>query len=421
MLLDESDGTNMDFDTKLANYADLIVRHGLNVQPGQVVNIGAEVIHRDLVVAIVEAAYACGAKLVDVDLTDARVFKTRLERAGEADLDFVPRYITERYKDIVETTGANLKIIGSEDPDVLSQLDPKRVNRARVAAHKAVRHFYDEGIAKSRVHWTVASAATPAWGKKVFPELSPEEAHLRLWDEIFRICRADQPNCVELWKEHNAELHARARHVTELGIRELHFTGPGTDLVVGLSPKAVFRGGSDRSPRGVDFEPNLPTEEVFTTPDYRATRGHVRATRPFLVSGKLVEELEMVFENGVLSSFRAKSGAEALEEYVNSDEGGRRLGEVALVGIDSPVYRSGRVFQEILLDENAACHIAVGQAYKFCLDGGESMTAEELTAIGCNESSVHTDMMISSEEVDVVAHTFDGRSVPLIRNGEWAI
>ncbi len=411
----------MDFERKLSTYADLIVSHGLNVQPGQVVNISAEVVHRDLVLEIVESAYRRGAKFVDVDLADPRMAKSRMESSELEHLDFVPRYVTERYKDVVDDVGASLKLIGSEDPDILSDQDPKRLNRARLAAHKAVKYFYDEGIAKSKVHWTVAAAATPAWGQKVFPELDPAEAERALWEEIFKICRADKENCLELWTEHNAALHKRAKAVTEFSIKELHFTGPGTDLRVGLSPKAVFRGGSDRSPRDVEFEPNLPTEEVFTTPDNRATSGKVRATRPFLVTGKLIEGLEIEFEDGVITNFTADSGADAFREYIDSDPGGRRLGEVALVGIDSPVYQSGKVFQEILFDENAACHIAVGQAYKFCLDGGEHMKQDELDALGCNESTVHTDMMISSEEVDVTAITYSDETIDIIRGGNWAI
>ena len=204
-------------------------------------------------------------------------------------------------------------------------------------------------------------------------------------------------------------------------IKELHFTGKGTDLTVGLSENAIFKGGTDESPRGVPFEPNIPTEEVFTTPDYRVTRGRVQTTRPFLINGKLITDLSLEFTDGEISSFSATNGEDTFREYINSDEGSKRLGEVALVGVDSPVYQSGLVYQEILFDENAACHIAVGSAYKFCIDGGDTMTKEELTAIGCNESTVHTDMMISSEEVDVTAKTYSGETVELIKAGKWVV
>jgi len=412
----------MSFETQLQTYAKLLVHHALNVQPGQVVNIGAEAVHRDLVVMVAEEAYRRGAKYVDVSLDDSRVGRARVELGAEGEnLDFVPDYVTTKLEATVNDNGANLRIIGSENPDILADQNPKRINRLRMANYKAAKYFYDEGIGKSKVHWTVAAAATPAWGRKVFPELDGAEAEAALWKEILRICRADQDNCLELWSDHNRRLHDRGRRMTEMKIETLHFTGPGTDLSVGLSRKAVFKGGTDQSPRGVDFEPNIPTEEVFTTPDNRLTTGTARATRPFLINGKLIEGLELVFEGGEVKSFTSTEGGETFQEYIDSDPGGKRLGEVALVGIDSPVYQSGKVFQEILFDENAACHIAVGSAYKFCLDGGETMSASELAAVGCNESSVHTDMMISSEEVSVVARCYDGSEVELISAGQWAV
>lgn len=410
----------MTFLEKLSIYAELLVVHGLNVQPGQIVQLSTEPIHRQFALLIAEVAYKRGAKFVNIDLGDPRAQKLRVELATEDSLSFVPAFFTAKYNELVDETAANLRLIGMEEPDLLSDLDPKRVNTVRLHQHLAVKRFYDEGIGKSKVHWTVAAAATPAWAKKVYPELSGEEAaYSKLWDDIFAICRVDQPDCLAAWDIHNAKLHSRAKRLNQLRLATLHFKGPGTDLTVGLSPKAKFKGGSDLSPREVAFEPNVPTEEVFTTPDYRRTSGYVRATRPFLINGKLIEGLELEFTDGVISSFSASAGAETFREYISSDEGAKRLGEVALVGIDSPVYKTGRIFQEILFDENAACHIAVGSAYKFCLEGGATMSKEQLVEIGCNESTVHTDMMISSEEVDVTGTTYDGATVLLLKQGAW--
>lgn len=411
--------TNSDFDTKLQKYAELLVGHGMNVQEGQDVQVSAEIVHRDLVERVVVAAYARGARFVDVTMIDSRMGRARIEHSREEFLSHVPAYVGEKYKGLVDEQAASLRITGSEDPDLFSDLDPKRMNNIRLAQRKAAQYFYEEGIGRSKVQWNVAAGATPGWGKKLFPELSPDDACAKLWEALFQVCRIDQDDPVALWNAHNVKLHARGKKLTDMGIKELHFTGGGTDLFVELSPKAVFRGGSDESARGVHFEPNIPTEEVFTTPDARKTRGHVKATRPFIVNGKLIEGLSMTFEDGYLKDFQADSGAEVLREYVDSDPNARRLGEVALVGIDSPVYQSGIVFQEILLDENAACHIAVGSAYLSCLDGGESMSKDELAAIGCNDSTVHTDMMISSEEVHVDATTYSGDKTRLIENGRW--
>ncbi len=413
--------TQDEFTKKRRWYAELLVRFGLNIQQGQLVNISCEACNRDFALEVVEAAYGAGAKYVHLELGDPRVLKTRITSSKEEDLSYVPEYFSIKYKELVDEKAANLKIIGSESPEILSDLPPKRVNDVRLHQFLALKYFYDEGIGKSGVHWTVAAAATPAWGKKIFPELSESDAEMKLWEHIFSICRLEDERFLDRWNEHDALLHSRADFLNTLKIKEVHFTGPGTDLKVLLSPKAIFKGGSDLGPRGVNFEPNVPTEEVFTTPDYRGTNGVVRTTRPFLVNGTLIVGLEMKFENGVITDFSAKEGEATFREYISSDPGAKRLGELALVGIDSPVFRSGVVFEEILFDENAACHIAVGRAYKFCVENGPDMSDEELDAIGCNESSVHTDMMISSEEVDVSATTYDGKEIQLLSKGEWVI
>jgi aminopeptidase len=411
----------MNFDEKLKTYAELIVTHGLNVQSDQIVNISTEAYHRDFALLVAEAAYKRGASFVNLDFIDPRLGRLRILKSREENLRYVPEYLGVKYRELVDQHAANLKLIGAEEPDILADLNPKAVNTVRLHQHLAIKYFYDEGIGKSLVHWTVASAATPKWGQKVFPELGPKQAKRRLWDEIIKACRADKPNCLALWQKHNQTLKKRAKMLTEMRIRELVFSGPDTNLIVALSPCAVFKGGSDLSPRGVQFEPNLPTEEIFTTPDCRGTSGKVKTTRPFLINGNLVSDLYLEFHNGEISHFSASKGDDTFREYISSDEGAKRLGEVALVGIDSPVFRSGLIFQEILFDENAACHIAVGQAYKFCLDGGTNMSKEELVCVGCNDSTVHTDMMISNDKVDVKALTYGGHEQLLIRNGAWVV
>lgn len=409
----------MDFSGALKNYANLLVSYALNIQEGQILNISTEAINRDFALLVAEAAYQRGAKYVNLDLSDLRLTRLRVLSKNEDDLRYVPSYLSIKYDELLDNTAANLKILGSEDPDLLSDLDPKKVNTMMIAQRLALKRFYDEGIGKSKVHWTVAAVSTPKWARRIFPELSETEAQQRLWDEILKAVRADKENCLELWKEHNLALQRRAKKFTELKIKELHFKGPGTDLRVGLSKKAIFKGGTDISPRGVEFEPNIPTEEVFTTPDFRRTNGKVRATRPFLINGRLIEGLELEFKDGEIVSFSATEGEKTFREYISSDEGAKRLGEVALVGIDSPIYQSGIIFEEILFDENAACHIAVGMAYKFCLAGGPEMEKEELQSLGCNESSVHTDMMISSDQIDVIARTYAGEEIVLITKGSW--
>lgn len=408
------------FNARLRRYAELVVRHGLNVQPGQLVNISGEVIHRSLAGLIVHEAYKLGAGYVHVELIDPLTLRTRILHSHSEYLGTTPAFFSAKFHELVEQGAANLKILGPEYPDYLSDLDPARVNEVRKANYLAAKHFYTEGIEKSQVHWSVIAAATPAWAERIFPDLRGREAEEMLWGEIFRICRVEGDDFLDRWREHDARLKRRAEYLTSLRIRELRFSGPGTELTVGLSPRAIFKGGSDRTPAGHAFEPNLPTEECFTTPDWRRTEGIVTATRPFYVNGKLIKDLILTFKNGLVSGFSCSEGASTLEAYLQSDEGAKRLGEVALVGVDSPVYESGLTFQEILYDENAACHIAVGSAYKGCLQGGASMTEAEYADVGCNTSSVHTDIMISSEEVSVQALVEGGEEIDLLVRGRWA-
>lgn len=408
-----------DFDKDFQRYAELIAAHGLNVQPGQLVHISTEPIHRDFALLVAHKCYERGAKLVEFTFADLRADKLRIDMVKPGDLTYVPGFVTSKYAELVEQQAANLRIIGMEYPDLMAGLDAQKVQTLNISRQRAIKYFYEEGIGKSRVHWCVAAAATPLWGQKVYPGVAPETAKDKLWQDILAMCRADKPACLDLWKEHNRTLQERAQKLTGMTIKELRFLGPGTDLTVGLSDRAIWKGGQEKSVRGVWFEPNLPTEEVFTTPDFRATRGHVRATRPFMINGKMIENLSMKFQDGAITDFMASSGGDTFAAYIESDEGASRLGEVALVGIDSPIYQTGKVFQEILFDENAACHIAVGLAYKFCIEGGESLSHEDAAAVGCNESAVHTDMMISSDDVDVTATTYAGDEVTLIRAGQW--
>ncbi|MCB0358556.1 MAG: aminopeptidase, partial [Bdellovibrionales bacterium] len=252
----------MDFSDRqefLSRYAELCVTHGLNVQPGQLVNISAEVCHRDFAYLVAQAAYAKGAKYVHLDLVEPRMARLRIDESDEKWLSYVPSYLSPKYDELVAACGANLKILGSEDPDLLADADPKRVNTVRMNNYRSLRHFYSEGIGKSRVHWTIAAAATPAWGQKVFgTDCPPKVAERKLWDEIFSICRVTSPTFLEDWISHNDNLQRRAELLNGRRIRKLQFRGPGTDLTVCLSQQARFKGGRDMSPRGVEFEPNLP-------------------------------------------------------------------------------------------------------------------------------------------------------------------
>ena len=410
----------MSFDKKLDLYAELLVVHGLNVQPGQVVNVTGEIIHRDLIQKIVKAAYKRGAKYVNADFIDPQVVRLRILESKEDEyLQHVPSYIPKKFEDFVEEGACVLRLTGSEEPDSLADLPPQKINDLQNYYRQSLKKYYAEGVGKSKIQWTVAAAATPKWAKKVFPELDEAKATNALWESIFHICRIDQPNFLQVAKVHRETLQERARKLTGIKIKELHFVGPDTDLKVFLSPKAIFKGGGDETQKGVDFEANVPTEECFTTPDYRLTEGKVRVTRPVLVNGESVKDLQLEFKKGEIVNFKASHGQDNFAAYIANDPGAKRLGEVALVGIDSPIFQSKRIFEEILFDENAACHIAVGFAYRFCLANGADLSPIDLEALGCNDSHVHTDFMISNEYVDVFAKTYLDQEIQLIKKGQW--
>lgn len=409
------------FDISLKKYAQLIVEIGANVQPGQIVEISAELIHRDLAYEVCDAAYKRGAKHVILLLNEPRLACSKITHSSPEHLDFVPKYYPEMYKEIVDEVGVVIAIEGEEMPGIYSSLDQTKFNRSRYARAKATKFFHD-ALSNNKVHWCVVAGATPAWALKVYPEHNEATAIEKLWDDIFLFSRVStDENPVDSWKKHIATLDARAKLLNNYQASKLHFTGPGTDLQVALSEKAIFCAAQSLSPRGTPFVANLPTEEVYTTPDWRGTQGVVSATRPFLVMGTMVEELVLTFDKGEIVDMKAKAGCDAFKAYVESDPAGKRLGEVALVGIDSPIYQSGKVYGEILFDENAACHVAVGSAYRSCLRDGDTMDEKALEAIGCNDSTIHTDIMISSPKVDVAAVLTDGRAVKLIMDGKWVV
>ncbi|MCI5065165.1 aminopeptidase [bacterium] len=404
---------------KLRDYAELIVAHGVNVQEGQCVLVSGEVPHRELLLLISQFCYERGASFVQVELTDERFARQRVDASREEDLSSLPRYISQKYDFLVEEQAATVKIVGPEFPEIMQGAEPRKTNLARKTAYEAKKRFYDEGIDTSRVHWTVAAGATERWGERVFPELRGEAACEALWEDIFALNRIGAGDHLEQWAVHDEALRHRAAWLTSLKIASLHFVGEGTDLLVGLSDSAIFQGGRSKSGRGVLFEPNLPTEECFSTPDWRHCEGTVRATRPFYVNGELIQGLQMTIQGGEITSFSAEKGYSVFEEYLASDPGAKRLGEVALVPISSPIFQAGRVYEEILFDENAACHIAIGSAYRFCVDLPSDSSDSEYEKVGCNTSSVHTDIMISDENTSVSAVLRDGSRRELLRHGEW--
>jgi len=312
---------------------------------------------------------------------------------------------------------ARLAITGN-DPSLLSKEDPEKVGRVNRATSKAYRPAL-EYISRHDINWTIVSYATPAWASAVFPELPQEQAIERLWHAIFAASRADQADPIAAWKRHDANLHASAGRLNEKRYSALHFRGPGTDLRVGLSDGHLWLGGGTTAHNGKYCIPNMPTEEVFTTPHKDRVEGHVTSTKPLSHMGTMIEGISVSFKGGKIVEAHASKGEQVLKQMIDTDEGARRLGEVSLVPHSSPIAASGLLFLNTLFDENAACHIALGKAYSSCLKDGDTLNPEQLAARGANDSLIHGDWMIGSNHIDVDGITASGDEEPVMRSGEW--
>jgi aminopeptidase len=403
----------MDSDERLKRYAELIVRIGANVGEGQDVNIEAHLDHAPLVRAITEACYRAGAHYVDVWYWDARLKRERILHAAEDSLSYAPEWLNERNRRLVASKGCSISIRGEAEPDLLSDLDQKRAGKDRMP----VLDTRIELVQSEAVNWTIATYPTEGWANAIFGEPDVE----RLWADMLRFMRLDQPDPVKAWEEHLERLVARARLLSERKFDKIHFEGPGTDLTVGLLSGSIWHAAYFHTLDGRKHVPNMPTEEVFTTPDYRRTEGKVRATRHLPTAGTVVRGLEMEFKDGIAVNVKADAGKEIVIGQHEMDAGGPRLGEVALVDGLSPIGQTGTTYLDPLVDENATCHIAYGSGYPMCVEGGFEMTLEEREAAGINVSKVHTDFMIGGPEVAVHGYETGGAKVPIIVDDVWQL
>jgi aminopeptidase len=406
-----------EFDRNLDRLAEVAVRVGLGIAPGQELVMTATLDAVPLARLITAHAYKAGASLVSTLLTDEELTLLRFKYGADASFDAAPSWLYEGMAQAFRKGSARLAITGN-DPSLLSQQDPEKVSRMNRATSKAYRPAL-ELIARHEINWTIVACATPAWAAAVFPNLSRDEGLARLWEAIFAASRADQPDPVAAWKKHDADLHARAERLNEKRYSALHFRGPGTDLRVGLADDHLWLGGGTTARNGRYCIPNMPTEEVFTTPHKDRVEGRVTSTKPLSHQGTMIEDISVRFEAGRIVEAHTARGEQVLRRLIETDEGARRLGEVSLVPHSSPIASSGLLFMNTLFDENAACHIALGQAYSTCLKNGDSLTPEQLASRGANESLIHVDWMIGSNHIDVDGISPEGNSMPVMRAGEW--
>jgi aminopeptidase len=401
-----------DDDQRLEAYARLAVQVGLNLQPGQTLGINALIEHAPLARAIAREAYKTGASYVDVFFTDQHVRRAHIEQASEDKLGYSPPWLVRRLREFGEIGGALVAISGNPEPELFADLDGERVGKARMREVAEASLELTDGLC----NWTIVAYPTEGWAQTVFGEPDVE----RLWDAVGQAVRLDQPDPVAAWREHIGRLQERAASLNERRFDHLRYRGPGTDLTIGLHPDSNWQAALDES-NGIKHVANMPTEEVFTTPDWHRTEGTVRSTLPLQIQGNIVRDLEVRFENGRAVEVKASSGEDVMRTHVATDEGAAQLGEVALVDGHSAVGKTGLVFYDTLFDENASSHIALGAAIVQAVPGAHDLSAEERTAKGVNQSSIHTDFMIGSNELEVDGVTKDGEPVPILRNGDWVL
>src|SRR5271170_2840288 len=411
--------TDLSFEEKLDRLAEVAVKIGLGLRAGQELIMSAPLESLPLVRRITEHAYKAGALLVTTFYSDDPSVLARFQYAQDASFDFAPTWLQDGIAAGFKSGAARLAIAGA-NPALLAKQDPAKVSRANVAMSKASKPAM-ELITRHEINWTIVACATPEWAKLVFPGELENVAMAKLWEAIFVASRIAVDDPVAEWKEHGAKLKQRVDLLNKKRFSALHFKSAdgSTDLTVGLADEHLWAGGGTTAGNGIYCQPNIPTEECFTTPHKDRVNGTVRASKPLSHQGTLIENIAVRFENGRIVEATATAGEDVLNRLISTDEGARRLGEVALVPHSSPIAQSGVLFWNTLFDENAASHIALGQAYSTCLIGGEKMSAEELEKRGANASLIHVDWMIGSGGMDVDGIAADGTAEPLMRKGEW--
>lgn len=403
---------------KLDRLAEVAVKVGLRLEPGQDMLLTAPTSALPLVRRIAEHAYKAGAGLVTPIFSDEEIALSRYRFAPEQSFDRAASWLYEGMSKAFSANTARLAIVG-DDPMLLSGEDPAKVARASKANSIAYKPALEK-IVTFDINWNIVAYPSLSWAKRVFPDDDADVAVGKLADAIFAASRVDNDNPIAAWEKHNATLRTRTEWLNGQRFKALRYSGPGTDLTIGLADGHEWEGGASTAKNGITCNANIPTEEVFTTPHARRVEGHVVSSKPLSYQGSLIDNIAVKFEEGRIVQARASRGEEVLNKVLDTDEGARRLGEVALVPHSSPISKSGLLFFNTLFDENAACHIALGQCYSKCFVNGDKLTPDQITAQGGNKSLIHIDWMIGSNQIDIDGIHADGRRVPVFRKGEWA-
>ena len=408
----------MNFENYLDRYADLAVSVGVNVQKMQTLVVTCPVSAAPFARIVARKAYEAGAKHVYMEWVDDQLTRMKYDLAPEEAFEEFPSWKAKGLEEMAENGAAFLHIT-SPNPELLKGVDPNRIAKANKTSGQATQKFRNYTMA-DKVSWSVMAVPSPEWAALVFPELPPEERETALWNAIFEATRIHTPDPIQAWKNHQEELNSKVDYLNQKQYKTLHYEAPGTKLSIDLPKKHIWVGGGSVNQDGIPFMANIPTEEVFTAPHRDGVNGVVQSTKPLSYHGNLIEDFQLTFENGRIVQAKAKKGEVFLQKMIETDEGSHYLGEVALVPHHSPISRSNLIFYNTLFDENASNHLAIGKAYPTNLEGGSSMSPEELAQHGLNTSLVHADFMIGSAEMNIDGEREDGQREPIFRNGNWA-
>ena len=411
------------YDKYLNNYVEVIVKKALNLQPDQRLLImspfdpGVPIELAYFIKLIVKKAYIVGARLIEVMWRDDQIQLTRYENASQDSLEEYPNWRSKTAEKYLENGDAIL-FIYAEDPDIFKNIDPQLLSITQRALFRNIKPLLDK-ISKNLSNWVMVSAPIDGWSNKLFFEIPQEKRIEHFWDLMFEICRVKNDNPLLNWDNHIDELNKRGHYLTQKKYSALKLQGPGTDLTIGLPDGHIWLSGSEVSKNNITFIANIPTEEIFTAPDKDKVNGYVSCSKPLFFGGRLVEDFRLTFSDGKVIDAKAKQGVSLLNDLISMDEGSSRIGEIALVPNSSPISQSGKLFYNILIDENAASHIALGYAYRSSIDGGDNMTEHEFKEAGGNLSGIHIDFMVGSADLNVDGVLKNGVIEPIMKTGEW--
>ncbi|MFU7514939.1 aminopeptidase [Clostridium sp. HCS.1] len=409
----------MDMEKMLEKYAKLAVKKGVNLQKNQVLLINTPVECVDFARAIAKVGYEEGAKEVIVHYGDQTIQRLKLEKASIDTLKDVPNWVAESYNSYARE-GCCVISISASDPDGYKGIPMEKISAFQKSRQLALKEYYDYSMS-NKIRWTVVSVPTEAWAMKVFKDSNSKDAVDKLWEVIFDVVRLNNDDPIKAWDVHNKNIAKKLEFLNEYKFKKLHYkNSQGTDLTIELPEDHIWLGGAEKCSSGIEFNANMPTEEVFTLPKRNGVNGTVTSSKPLSYSGNLINNFSLTFEDGKVVDYQAEEGYDTLKDLLESDEGARYLGEVALVPYDSPISNSNIIFYNTLFDENAACHLAFGRSYPICLVNGENLSTEELLNKGANDSIIHVDFMIGTKDLDIVGYTSENKEIKIFTNGNWA-